>query len=345
MLVRARQGSHLHPKTSERYAPQQQTGLELASLDTVVQGYFEAGLAPSTRRTYQSGINRFYKFCTMYRISNPLPVTQAILCYFISALAKDGLTYSTIKSYLSAVRYIHILNNLPEPRSVPMPKLSLVERGIRKSSHNRTPRLPIGPDILRQIKALWSPSAHQRDTIMIWAVCTTCFFGFFRLGELVANSQPEGQNALQFSDLAVDSATSPSMLEIRLRHSKTDQLGTGVNVCLGRSFNDLCPVSAMLAFLAIRGGESGPLFCNPDGSPLLKSRVVSRVRLALETLGLCGTAYAGHSFRIGAATTAAEHGLEDSLIKALGRWESDAFQLYIRTPREKLAAVTQVLAS
>ena len=34
--------------------------LELASLDIVVQGYFEAGLAPSTRRTYQSGINRFY---------------------------------------------------------------------------------------------------------------------------------------------------------------------------------------------------------------------------------------------------------------------------------------------
>ena len=155
------------------------------------------------------------------------------------------------------------------------------------------------------------------------------FFGFFRLGELVANSQPEGQNTLQFSDLALDSATSPSMPEIRLRHSKTNQLGMGVDVFLGRSFNDLCPVSAMLAFLAVRGGEDGPLFCNPDGTHLLKSRVVSRVRLALETLGLCGTAYAGHSFRIGAATTAAKCSLEDSLIKALGRWERDAFRLYV----------------
>ena len=101
----------------------------------------------------------------------------------------------------------------------------------------------------------------------------------------------------------------------------------------------------MLAFLAIRGGEDSPLFCNLDGSPVTKYQVINRVRLALQTLSLDDKAYAGHSFRIGAATTAAERGLEDSLIKALGRWESEAFQLYIRTRREKLAAVTQVLSS
>ena len=344
----AGQDPHHHSKPSERQAPQQQTRLELTSLDSVVQGYFEAGLAPSTRKTYpyQSGINCFYKFCTTYQIPTPLPVTQSTLCYFISPLAKDRLAYSTIKSYLSAVRYIHILHNLPEPRSIPMPKLSLVELGIRKSSYKSTPRLPIGPDILCQIRALWSPSADHQETIMLWAVCTTCFFGFFRLGELVANSQLEGQNSLQFNDLAIDSATSPSMLEIHLRHSKTDRFGSGVSIFLGRSFNDLCPVSAMLAFLAVRGGGGdGPLFCDLDGSPLTKNRVVSKVRLVLQTVGLDDKAYAGHSFRIGAATTAAERGLEDSLIKALGRWESDAFQLYIRTPREKLTAITQILSS
>ena len=101
----------------------------------------------------------------------------------------------------------------------------------------------------------------------------------------------------------------------------------------------------MLAFLEVRGGEDGPLFCNLDGSPVTKYQVIYRVCLALQTLGLDDKAYAGHSFRIGAATTAAERGLEDSLIKALGRWESKAFQLYIYTPRKKLAAVAQVLSS
>lgn len=180
---------------------------------------------------------------------------------------------------------------------------------------------------------------------MLWAVCTTCFFGFFRLGELVANTRQDDQNTLQYRDVAIDSIISPTMLEIRLRHSKTDRFGAGVSIFLGRSLNDLCPVAAMLAFLVVRGGNDGPLFCNPDGSPVTKYQVISNVRLALQTLGLDDKAYAGHSFRIGAATTAAERGLEDSLIKALGRWESEAFQLYIRTPREKLAAITQVLSS
>eukprot|EP00741_Cyanophora_paradoxa_P002102 tig00000551_g2038.t1 len=41
-----------------------------------------------------------------------------------------------------------------------------------------------------------------------------------------------------------------------------------------------------------------------------------------------------HSFRIGAATAAFEAGLPDYAIQLLGRWRSDAFQLYIRARPE-----------
>ena len=36
------------------------------------------------------------------------------------------------------------------------------------------------------------------------------------------------------------------------------------------------------------------------------------------------------SFRIGAATYAAEQGISDTKIRHMGRWKSDAFKKYIR---------------
>ena len=40
----------------------------------------------------------------------------------------------------------------------------------------------------------------------------------------------------------------------------------------------------------------------------------------------------GHSFRIGAASFAADKGLSDAQVRALGRWKSNTFLKYIRLP-------------
>ena len=48
---------------------------------------------------------------------------------------------------------------------------------------------------------------------------------------------------------------------------------------------------------------------------------------------------ASHSFRIGAATAAGSAGLPTWLIKTLGRWSSDCYERYIRTPKDVLVSV------
>ena len=315
-----------------------------------VQRYFESGLAPSTRKTYRSGILKFHQFCTLYSVSNPLPVSQSLLCSYVVYLAQLGLCYSTIKTYLSAVRYLQITNDMPEPRADPMPKLKMVETGVRKSQASqqliKKPRLPITPTILRQIKTLWLPRAYEFDTIMLWAACCLCFFGFFRMGELTVPSDSSYDSSvhLSFGDVAADDPSAPSILSIHLKASKTDRFRKGVDVFVGRTEQELCPVSAVLAYMAVRGAKPGPLFQFKDGRPLTRDRLISNVRVALDSLGIVSEHYSGHSFRIGAATTAAECGLQDSMIKALGRWESSAYQVYVRTPKDHLASISKTLA-
>ena len=71
---------------------------------------------------------------------------------------------------------------------------------------------------------------------------------------------------------------------------------------------------------------------------------MSAVRAALETAGLDQSRYCGHSFRIGVATEAAKKGIEDAIIKSLGRWKSLAYLEYIKIPRSDLVHYSSVLA-
>ena len=75
----------------------------------------------------------------------------------------------------------------------------------------------------------------------------------------------------------------------------------------------------MMSYLVVRGSSARPLFVYPDGSFLTRDRFVEEVRRALDSAGVDPALFNSHSFRIGAATTAAARGLEDSLIKTLGR--------------------------
>ena len=55
--------------------------------------------------------------------------------------------------------------------------------------------------------------------------------------------------------------------------------------------------------------------------------------------------YAGHSFGIGAATTAAMAGLQYSTIQTLSRWKSASYLLYIRMDPHQLASLSPSLSS
>ena len=292
-----------------------------------------------------SALKRFLSFCQLYSISSPFPVTESALCYFVATLAHQGLAPSTIRTYLAAIRHTQIVRGHPEPR------LRFLQMGVRRDRAQQNlppsrPRLPIMPEILRQIQLVWAPRASKFDIVILWAAAVTCFFGFFRAGELTVQSESAFDPAvhLAWGDIAVDNIQSPSTAHIFLKRSKCDQFGRGVAVFLGKTSDTICPVTALLAYVARRGDTPSAFFRFQTGSPLTKTRFVTRLRETLLGVGIPYQNYSGHSFRIGAATAAAQAGIPDSTIQALGRWSSMAFLVYIRTPRDQLALYSRAIS-
>ena len=194
---------------------------------------------------------------------------------------------------------------------------------------------------------MWSKESQSYDSVLWWAACLTGFFGFLRSGEFTVASgvrfDPEVHLAL--SDLSFDTLPYPTMALLRIKQSKTDPFRRGHTVVLGRSHSDLCPVASLLSYLVIRGMRRGPLFCKADGSPLMRSDLVGAVQTALAQAGLATQNYTDHSFRIGAATTAAAVGLEDSVIRSLGRWRSLCYNRYVQLPAAELANFSRLLSN
>ena len=292
-------------------------------------------------------MRRFSGFCERFSIVDPFPVTEPLLCSFAAFLADSGLAPQSIKSYLAAIRNTQLSLGLPDPREQSsLPVLKRVLAGISRARLGRGQpsriRLPITAAMLRNIREELERSAHQK--LVLWAVCCTAFFGFFRLGELLLERETDFNPRLHLA-WGDNNQQAPTVIKLHLKQSKTDPFGRGADIVLGKTGCNLCPVAAILGYVAARGDQQGPFFVTKEAKPLTKHVFVTEVRKVLARLGLPDHQYAGHSFRIGAATSAALAGVEDSTIQLLGRWQSGAFLRYIRTPQQTLAAISSTLAA
>ena len=140
---------------------------------------------------------------------------------------------------------------------------------------------------------------------MVWAAMTLAFFGFLCIGELTCDSHFNSECHLTFSDLVFMPKSSPKYMLVGLKVSKTDPFRKGQTIVIGRANSNLYPISAMVAYLESRSPlpNSGPLFTFQSGSFPTRGRFTSETMLLLSKGGLDSSEFAGHSFRIGAATT------------------------------------------
>ena len=305
-------------------------------------------MASSTKQTYSSGEKRFLEFIHLFKGSTMqqcLPASEALLTEFVAYLAKN-IKHSSIKIYLAAVRHFHIRQGF-RLNFQKTSRLQLVLRGIKRSQGGEIQiRLPITIHHMKLFHLLLSiPSTENYNSIMISAAMTLAFFGFLRLGELTCKSKFNPEVHLTLWDVLLTSSVNPASMTIRIKESKTDPFRIGQSITVEACNSPLCPVLAMKRYLSTRKIDNGPLFVLSSGKPLTKQLLTSETRSLLQKSGFNAAHYAGHSYRNGAATTAAAAKLPSWLIKTLGRWTSDCYERYIKIPPVTLSGVSATLTS
>lgn len=312
---------------------------EVNKLSKMAIVYIDSSIADSTRLSYNSGLKNYVGFCEKLNLV-AFPLHQSNVILFATELAKTN-SLSAINIQLAGIKFTAHKYGYSEDFSQFRRLYSLL-RGIKRShglTIRKKKRAPITPVMLREMNLhLFNSSRNYHDKQMLWAAMLCAFFGFLRVSEYTSpNAKTFNNNTLCHDDVVFNVTGTQCCL--RLKGSKTDPFRVGVNIRLSSNGSSLCPLQALKNYLMSRPAVKGPLFVFQNGSYLTRQSF-SRV---LKTVLTNSEGISTHSFRIGAATTAAAMGFPRWLIKSLGRWSSDCFRDYIRVPDNTIEAVSKSL--
>ena len=313
-----------------------------ANLKAQVHELWNSVVSPNTARTYEVALQHFLHFVTLASIVTPfgqLPLlTEDLLINYVThCFTNLSLKFNTIKLYLAGIRFHYLKAGFNNPLSG-YDRLECILRAIKRrdGGNNSLTRMPITLDILVKIchvlhSGLFSPITDQ----MLHCACLMAFFGFLRCGEFtVRNSNTS--DYLRIGD--INMAEDRSYYTLFLKVSKTDPFRKGVVIHIFEN-SKLEPVKYMYQYITNRismgANAASPLFSD-SGEVLSRDKFISYIRTILSRLGLPEVNYCGHSFRIGAATSAAAAGIEDHMIQTLGRWSSNCYTRYIRISKDTI---------
>ena len=89
------------------------TRLAVADLERIANQLVKDSIADSTRRCYTTGQTTYLTLCSRLNMQ-PLPAREQLLILFTADLSQR-LAFSSIRAYLSAVRFLHISNGHSDP--------------------------------------------------------------------------------------------------------------------------------------------------------------------------------------------------------------------------------------
>ena len=83
-------------------------------------------------------------------------------------------------------------------------------------------------------------------------------------------------------DISINSRDNPHLLQVTIKQSKTDSFRRGIHLYMGVTDGRICPVKAILSYLAMRSGQARPLFVTKEGKGLTRQMFSSALNSLLQ---------------------------------------------------------------
>jgi integrase len=282
--------------------------------------YRRASRAENTRRAYRAGVARFCAWCAANR-QDALPATPQTVAAFLAAEARAGLAVNTLRLRHAAIRYLHLLADAAPPTAAAT--VATTFAGIRRA-HRRplAKKTALVLDrLLPAIQAIPDTLPGLRDRALL-------LVGF------AAALRPS-----EIAGLAVAHLTRHADgIELLLPWRKNDQEARGSKLWLPQGRTELCPVTALEAWLAAAAISDGPLFRRlrryppprvakgtrpkppPEryrlgSDPIDTDSIAMIVKRWTGLAGFDARGFAGHSLRRGAISSGVAQGVHIARLK------------------------------
>jgi hypothetical protein len=284
-----------------------------------------------------------------------LPLSKEKTVLFIDWLIRDRkVKATTINSYLSGIRQLHVSKGMEPPNLRPA-VVNLLLKGkqhidnIEDRKWGSPGRLPVTITIMKLLKAsLIRADMDNVTKVLTWTVCCLAFHGSFRIHEILCHVEDvfDPDFTLLRRDIhLVTRKDGPDRLEVTLKCPKESRRGKKVVVDIFETMGKTCPVAAFKKWeKMVQGKDDEPAFTDNVGRPLTGRRLNKIVKALLGNhINYKAGKITAHSFRAGMASLLATRGFEEEEIKISGRWNSRAFELYTKLPRTRREEIARKL--
>ncbi|KAL5487503.1 hypothetical protein ACEPAI_5611 [Sanghuangporus weigelae] len=316
------------------------------TLQNRVVDVLAVSLQDSTLQTYGSGLAQFHRFCDDLNISEELraPCSPDLLAGFIASLA-GSYSASSIANYIAGIRAWHVLHRVPwNINEIELRSLLRGASSLTPETSKRPLREPYTPTIISSLRRQLDLSLPLDAAV--FACLTTSFYACARLGEFTVPSQNGFLPHLHVKPSDVSERADRQGRQVRaFALPSTKTAPDGEEVFWAAQDGPTDPLAAFQNHLEVNSPPSdGPLFAYRSGDshmPLSKTVFLKCLERAAKNAGL--KPLHGHSIRIGSTLEYLLRGVPFDVVKAIGRWASDAFSLYLRKHAQILAPYLQAV--